>query len=318
MTIYLRKQKLLRFAFVVCFCVGCAACAGAAPVRYAIIPENPFPGEAVTIGIDADNSDGVKSAVLYDSDGQRLSKSDFFVLEADKGEKRLAAAVLTVPSTAEPGFAVIKMEGGADNTAEIPLVIRERAFASEEIPLDDTLTEIRTAPDPQKTAEAEQLWAILNRHGNEIYALGNFSPPVSSTRRTGHFGDRRIFRYSNGKSDTAIHAGVDYGVPTGTPVTSCAPGKVVLARFRIVTGHTVIIEHLPGMYSLYYHLDKIETSEGALTVAGDLIGLSGSTGLSTGPHLHWEIRVSGENTDPDALISRPILDKDAILAKIGK
>jgi murein DD-endopeptidase MepM/ murein hydrolase activator NlpD len=50
--------------------------------------------------------------------------------------------------------------------------------------------------------------------------------------------------------------------------------------------------------------------------SGSQLGLSGATGLATGPHLHWEIRVSGENTDPDAFIVRPILDKDAILSKI--
>jgi murein DD-endopeptidase MepM/ murein hydrolase activator NlpD len=92
---------------------------------------------------------------------------------------------------------------------------------------------------------------------------------------------------------------------------------VILARFRIVTGNSVIIEHLPGVYSLYYHLDHIDVAEGAMVSAGTLLGQSGSTGLATGPHLHWEIRVSQENTDPDAFVARPILDKDAILTKIN-
>jgi murein DD-endopeptidase MepM/ murein hydrolase activator NlpD len=91
---------------------------------------------------------------------------------------------------------------------------------------------------------------------------------------------------------------------------------VVLARPRIVTGNSVVIEHLPGVYSLYYHLDTIAVSEGEMVQTASLLGTSGSTGLATGPHLHWEIRVSGENTDPDALVARPILDRDAILAKL--
>jgi murein DD-endopeptidase MepM/ murein hydrolase activator NlpD len=78
----------------------------------------------------------------------------------------------------------------------------------------------------------------------------------------------------------------------------------------------VIIEHLPGLYSLYYHLDKIHIAEGTLVEAGTLLGESGSTGLSTGPHLHWEIRVAGENADPDAFMARPVLDKAAILSKL--
>jgi murein DD-endopeptidase MepM/ murein hydrolase activator NlpD len=153
--------------------------------------------------------------------------------------------------------------------------------------------------------------------GNELHHAGVFSPPVTSTRRTSFFGDRRIYKYSSGLSDTSIHAGVDFGVPTGTPVTSCGAGRIVLAAPRIVTGNSVVIEHLPGVYSLYYHLSAIEVKEGDMVETGTRIGLSGATGLATGPHLHWELRVNGENTDPDVWIARPILDKDAILSKIG-
>ena len=125
-----------------------------------------------------------------------------------------------------------------------------------------------------------------------------------------------MFRYADGGSDAAIHAGVDYGVPTGTEVRSCAAGKVVLARSRISTGNSVVLEHLPGVYSLYYHLDTIGPGEGERVNAGDLLGTSGSTGLATGPHLHWEIRVSGENADPDAFLGRALLDKNAILGTL--
>jgi murein DD-endopeptidase MepM/ murein hydrolase activator NlpD len=283
--------------------------------RYAIIPENPAPGEPVTICVAA--SANVKTAALYSNSNKKLAAAAFFALPPEAGEPALVAVVLAVPSTVEPGFASIRIEGASGVAAEIPLVIKERKFNSEEIPLNETLTGIRTAPDPQKTAESNQLWAILNRTGSDIYCMGCFIPPVTSTRRTSFFGDRRVFRYSNGKSDTSVHAGVDYGVPKGTPVAACAPGKVMLARSRIVTGNSVVIEHLPGVYSLYYHLDKIDIKEGELVQAGAVLGQSGSTGLATGPHLHWELRVSGENADPDAFINRPILDKDAILAIIS-
>ena len=86
---------------------------------------------------------------------------------------------------------------------------------------------------------------------------------------------------------------------------------------RIVTGNTVILEHLPGLYSLYYHLDKIAVSEGSIVEAGTILGESGSTGLATGPHLHWEIRVSTENADPDVFLSRPVLDKKDIIDKLA-
>ena len=293
------------------FLLVCAANAEAPRLRYAIIPENPRPGEPVTVAVSG--GEGIRQAALWAA-GLRLSRAAFFVLPLD-GENVLAA-VLTVPSTAKPGAAMLNIEGAGGVAVSVPLILGERDFVSEVIELNPVLTGIRTDPDPQKTAESEQLWAIINRTGGEVYCTGNFSPPVSSTRRTSFFGDRRVFKYSNGKSDTSIHAGVDYGVPTGTEVSACGPGKVVLARRRIVTGNSVIIEHLPGVYSLYYHLDKIDVTEGNMVAAGAGLGQSGATGLATGPHLHWEIRVSGENTDPDAFIARPILDKDAILARM--
>ncbi|GHV41422.1 hypothetical protein AGMMS49546_17260 [Spirochaetia bacterium] len=293
--------------------------------RFALIPENPRPGEPVTIAladdsITAGSGSADINAVLVTGQG-RLSRTGFFDFPGAEGEPRFKAAILPVPSTARPGPASIRIEtafgGSTALIAELPLTIALRDFVSEEIELDQANTDIRTVPDPQKTAEAEQLWAILNRTGADIYVQGAFTPPVTSTRRTSFFGDRRVFKYTGGKTDTAIHAGIDYGVPRGTAVTACASGKVVLARFRIVTGNSVIIEHLPGVYSLYYHMDKIDVKEGELVRTGALLGQSGATGLATGPHLHWEIRVAGENTDPDAFVSRPILDKDAILTKIG-
>ena len=300
---------------LVCFFfIGLALHAQTVPIRYAIMPENPRPGEPVTIGIHEGGRAG--TAVLV-SEGHRLAKAAFFRIPAEGAAQAFWAAILAVPATAKPGAASIVIEGPAGIVKEIALTIARREFSSETIELNPALTAIRTDPDPQKTAESEHLWAILNRTGNEIHGFDNFSPPVQSTRRTSRFGSRRVYQYSNGSSDVTVHAGVDYGVPAGTAVSACAPGRVVLARHRIITGNSIIIEHLPGIYSLYYHLDKIEVTEGELVAAGTLLGQSGATGLATGPHLHWEIRVSGENADPDAFIARPILDKDAILSKMN-
>jgi len=287
----------------------------------AVIPDNPKPGEPITIGTRAGS--GAVTAVLV-VDGRRLSRGVFFPVPSETDEsgnrtRPFRAAILTIPSTARPGSAVIVLEGNggaADAVGSITINIAGRDFLSETIRLNNALTRILTEPNPQRTAEAEHLWAILNRAGTEVYATGYFSPPVNSTRRTSHFGSRRVFINADGSRSQTIHAGVDYGVPTGTRIASCAPGKVVLARHRIISGYSVIVEHLPGVYSLYYHLDSIDVNEGDIVTTGTLLGLSGSTGLSTGPHLHWELRVLGENTDPDTFISRPILDKNLILSKL--
>ena len=276
-----------------------------AQINYAVIPENPRPGEPVTIAITT----RAKHALLI-RDEKQLSKAGFFSIPG------YMTAVLAIPSTVNPGKAVIRIENEIGILCEIPFTISDRKFASEVIDLNPTLTGIRTDPSPQRVEEAERLWAILTTFGDRIYHTGSFIPPVNSTRRTSFFGDRRVFKYSTGSSDTSIHAGVDYGVPTGTAVTACGAGKVILARPRIVTGNSVVLEHAPGIYSIYYHLDKIQVEEGALVNTGALLGLSGSTGLATGPHLHWEVRVNAENTDPDAFVARPIIDKEAINSKM--
>jgi murein DD-endopeptidase MepM/ murein hydrolase activator NlpD len=84
---------------------------------------------------------------------------------------------------------------------------------------------------------------------------------------------------------------------------------VVLAKERIITGNSVVIEHLPGVFSLYYHLQDIEVQEGQRLFQGQRIGTVGMTGLATGPHLHWELRVSGVAVDPDFFVGRPVIDR---------
>jgi hypothetical protein len=288
--------------------------------RFALLPGSGIrPGDPITIGYSDDFKEAINEdfqARLLDSRGKALGKARFFNLGMDEEGREIKAAVLGVPTTAASGPAVICIEGAAGAIKDLPLVIGKRDFVSELLPLDAANTEIRTKPDPQKTAEAEQLWAILSHTGSAIYTSGPFVPPVTSTRRTSFFGDRRVYRYVTGGSSTSIHAGIDYGVPTGTEVRACAPGRVVFARFRIVTGNSVILEHMPGVYSIYYHLDRISVGEERLVSAGTLLGLSGSTGLSTGPHLHWEIRAAGENCDPDAFVSAAVLDKNAILSNL--
>jgi len=279
--------------------------------RYIVIPENPRPGEPVTIAIN----DNVKEAKLFVNERQ-LAKSLFFIIPAENGKPGFMASVITIPSTVRPGSAIIRLENEMGIVHDISIQITPRDFISEVIELDPVNTGIRTDPNPQRTEEANKLWAILSTTGNHVYHTGPFTTPVTSTRRTSFFGDRRVFKYSNGTSDTSVHAGVDFGVPTGTRVTACGAGRVILASMRIVTGNSVIIEHAPGIYSLYYHLDSISVQENSIVETGTLLGLSGSTGLSTGPHLHWEIRVSTENTDPDALTNRSIVDKDLIISKI--
>jgi murein DD-endopeptidase MepM/ murein hydrolase activator NlpD len=303
-------------------------------VMFAVIPDNPRPGEPLTIAFSSPSADPVYASLYTLSNGsnRRLSRARFFyylsvtstVSDGVPESQPVSCwtAVLTIPSTAESGTMTVRIEtaNGKETVvlAEQQFTVAERQFNAEEIPLNQSNTDIRTKPDPVKTAQSDELWAILSRTGNTVYSEGPFVPPVpANTRRTSAFGSRRVYVYSTGARDTSIHAGVDYGVPTGTPVRACARGKVVLAKFRISTGYSVVMEHLPGVYSLYYHLNAVNVMEGSIIDAGAKIGESGATGLATGPHLHWEIRAATENTDPDSLVNRAVLDKNLIMSKLG-
>ena len=286
--------------------------------RFVIVPPSARPGEPVTVAYSGETGPAARlQASLLDSRGRRLLSARFFSLSGETGTIVLAA-ILAIPSTAIAGSTTIRIETGTETVRDLPFTIDGREFPSETIALNQENTDLRTVDDPQKTAEAEEVWAIYLRTGTEIYSGGPFIPPVASTRRTSGYGTRRVYRYVDGATDTSIHAGVDIGVPTGTEVRSSAAGRVVLAKYRIVTGNTVILEHMPGVYSLYYHMDSTAVNPGDIVEAGAILGESGSTGLATGPHLHWEIRVAGENADPDAFLSRPILDKNDIFDKLTK
>ena len=182
----------------------------------------------------------------------------------------------------------------------LPFQLEHKDFVVEEIPLDEKNSAIKTDTSQKRMEQIEKLNAILATiNPQDVYETRPFKQPVDCTRLTSFFGDRRTYRYTNGKKSTNLHYGIDYGVPTGTNVYACGEGKVVLAEERITTGYSVVIEHLPGLYSLYYHMDKINVKVGDKVNQGTLLGQSGCTGLATGPHLHWEIRLNMSAVSPD-------------------
>ena len=182
----------------------------------------------------------------------------------------------------------------------LPSSFKTREFNEEILELDAKNTAIKTDNSPQRITQIDKLNSILDTYiPTDIFSTKPFKNPIESQNYTSYFGDRRVYKYTNGKSSTSYHYGNDYGVPTGTDVFACADGKVVLAENRISTGYSVVIEHLPGLFSLYYHLDSLCVSEGDIVKQSDLIGKSGETGLATGPHLHWEVRLNSTAVRPE-------------------
>ena len=198
-----------------------------------------------------------------------------------------------------------------DNVKEfvLPSSFKTREFNEEILELDAKNTAIKTDNSPQRITQIDKLNSILDTYiPTDIFSTKPFKNPIESQNYTAYFGDRRVYKYTNGKSSTSYHYGNDYGVPTGTDVFACADGKVVLAENRISTGYSVVIEHLPGLFSLYYHLDSLYVSEGDIVKQSDLIGKSGETGLATGPHLHWEVRLNSTAVRPEFFLENFTFD----------
>lgn len=103
------------------------------------------------------------------------------------------------------------------------------------------------------------------------------------------------------------HTGVDFEVPVGTDVHAAADGEVVTAGAGGQYGKQIVIRHSNGLYSQYAHLSKISVAKGDKVSEGDVIAMSGNTGNSTGPHLHFEIRTGpsyGSDINPERLIGQ--------------
>jgi murein DD-endopeptidase MepM/ murein hydrolase activator NlpD len=118
---------------------------------------------------------------------------------------------------------------------------------------------------------------------------GLFSLPTAGDI-TSSFGTRRTYNIPNG---SAYHTGTDFGRMTGTPVYAPAGGTVVFTGTLTVRGNVVVIDHGWGVMTGYWHLSAAYVEPGDIVRPGQQIGDIGSSGLSTGPHLHWEMRVNG-------------------------
>ena len=124
-----------------------------------------------------------------------------------------------------------------------------------------------------------------------------FTRPIPDTEISTEFGVKRIMN----KKKTSVHRGMDFRGATGTPVKALNAGKVVLADDLFYGGNTLIIDHGMGLYSVYMHLSKINVAHGSRVGKGQLVGLVGSSGRATGPHLHLSVKLNGISVNPESL-----------------
>ncbi|MGL4982528.1 MAG: M23 family metallopeptidase [Treponemataceae bacterium] len=279
------------------------------PTRKIKFEKTTFIGNATIFSINAD---------------KKLASNDFYLAETQKNSETYIA-LIPLSSFFVQNEYILQFEGDItfdikskksqkkDFLVKEKIPLQKKDFVSETINLDARNTTIRKDTGPARAKQIERLNDILKQVNYQSISYltdgKGFIQPIETNRKTSFFADRRVFAYSDGKSSTSLHYGIDYGAKTGTPVYAPAKGKVVLAEDRVTTGYSLAIEHFPGLYSLYYHLNEYIVSEGDMVEQGQQIGFVGSTGLSTGPHLHWEIRLRMEAINPEWFIENTLFQK---------
>jgi len=161
----------------------------------------------------------------------------------------------------------------------------------------------------EQKANAESVYSLIKYgapSGNESWETGDNAPyvsadgfcsPIGANWRsivTSEFGNR-VDPISGQRSG---HTGMDLAVPQGTPVRAALPGTVIVAGYEGSYGNYVMIEHANNLRTVYAHCSQLTVHSGQTVQAGTVVALSGATGRVTGPHLHFEVRVNNQRTNP--------------------
>jgi murein DD-endopeptidase MepM/ murein hydrolase activator NlpD len=188
---------------------------------------------------------------------------------------------------------LVLTSGQATTTLAIP--VQAGDFPSDTVP-PSTADPILSQPQKVQveTTRLSSLFAGVSSFGWTPHSRFQ-SPLEGEYPHTSPFGTRRIY---GSDADSSYHAGEDFAAPAGTPVLAPAPGTVVLAELLFVRGNAVVIDHGHGVFTGYWHMSVLDVKVGDKVTAGQQLGEVGSTGMSTGAHLHWELRIGGVSVDP--------------------
>ncbi len=246
-----------------------------------LLPTDPQLGDTISVRIQSDVPDASSISVMMNQQSYPT-----FPLAA-----QTFRALLPTTPLDTPGRVTIQVSDG-EEVRNLAVWLRDRSFPTQRIWVQgggSGLTEIERA-----RVQAFKEIVTPDRFWN-----GPFLRPTAGNVSS-VFG---VQRYYNGVFATDYyHRGVDYAAATGTPVVAPAAGRIALVGHEVdgfrVHGNTIGIDHGQGVLSIFIHLSRIDVAEGEFVQAGQTIGAVGSTGSSTGPHLHWGLYVNGQAVDP--------------------
>jgi murein DD-endopeptidase MepM/ murein hydrolase activator NlpD len=208
-------------------------------------------------------------------------------------------AVAGLPIETPPGPVRLELSGAAPgDPPAATLEVVEPGFPSRSLTVAQRFVEPPRRVKARIARDQAAFAAAYARPPGPPLFSGSFDWPRRA-RTTGRFGDQRVL---NG-TKKIVHYGLDIAGPRGAPVVAANDGEVVLARDCYYSGKTVVVWHGADLFTLYFHLDRMLVRPGAKVEKGQRLGRLGSTGRSTGPHLHWSARAGGLLVDPESLLA---------------
>ena len=205
-------------------------------------------------------------------------------------------ALVGLDAFTEPGLHPLRLEGSGSQPwwpFDQELRVDSSNFGTQPITVTQELSGLL---DPQLRQDEDAFLApIFGQYSETKQWQGPFQMPVAEPFVTAGYGAGRS--YNDGPVEI-FHTGVDFAGAVGTPVLAPANGTVVFSDMLELRGFTVIIDHGWGVMTAYFHLSELFVAMGDEIVTGQTIGSLGSTGLSTGPHLHWDLRIMNTPVNP--------------------
>ncbi len=257
----------------------------AAEMNSEVIPQNLFPGDVFLIEVESMKRPSGKFH------GQTI---EFYQVAGG-----LYQAISSIGTDTKPGSYTMVVST-VDTSRRHILLVQKKKFPVQRL----TLPEEKVFLSPENLArvkkESQKLSEIWGKVSVPLWE-GRFIPPLNTQVST-VFG---VVRIINGKRES-IHRGTDYRGKKGKPIKAINSGTVVLTDDLFFGGKTVMINHGAGVYSIYMHLSAFKVKDAQGVKKGEVIGLVGSSGRATGPHLHLGIKVHGASVNPESLYSLPL------------
>jgi murein DD-endopeptidase MepM/ murein hydrolase activator NlpD len=215
-----------------------------------------------------------------------------------------------------PIYVSVSDQAGNGTQAQMPHYIRDKVFRNDTIRITDSYLEAKLPEFKEVNSSGlppieqflkinrdlrqenyRQVVNITQQTDPKMHWQGVFLRLPQSANRAG-FADHRVYQYNGKEVDREVHLGVDLASLTNSPVPAANAGRVAFAGYLGIYGNTVLIDHGFGLFSMYSHLSQINVKPGENVAKGDRLGVTGSTGLAGGDHLHFAMLIHNTFVSP--------------------